>query len=967
MPLTLVTGPANAAKAGEVLGGLRARLDEEPVLVVPSFEDVEHNQRELARREAVFGAQVLRFQRLFGLFARRTGTTLRIASDLQRQLIVRQAIAAASFETLAASARRPGFARAAERFVGELERSMCEPARLTVALRSWAGDGPRSGYAEEVAELYRRYRAGLEAAGLVDGDLFAWRAVEALEAQPEAWGETPVFLYGFDDLTAVELKALEVLARVVDVTVSLPHESGREAFAAVEGVRADLAAIADVPPIELDAADDHYAKRSKPALHALERGLFVRDAPTADPGAAVRLHSAGGERAEIELCGAEVLRQLRAGTPAGEIVVVFRDPGRYASLVEQVFGAYGIPYSIDRSVPLSHTALGRGLLALLRAARLDGTADDLLAYLRTPGLLREPGLADRLESRARQEGVVSAAAARDLWEDALGLFALDEIDRLAAADGSAELTDELDRRLERLFAAPYHREAHVLRGAELEDPRAFHATRTALRQLAVADLGADAAAVHAVLEELPVRIGERPQPDRVQIAAPGRIRARRFAVVVVCGLQEGEFPRSPATDPFLSDTDRRALASVSGLALPLRERELDRERYLFYICASRAERELILSSRYCNEEGDAQQRSFLIDDVLAVLPALADSEQRRSLSDVTWEPATAPTPDEWERSVALRGPRTRVAAVESLSSPPVLATLGSSRTVSASALERYASCPVKWLVEDVLRPERLEPDPDQMVRGAYAHRVLELTFKRLREQTGSRRPSPATLHAAERILIDALAEERGSFRLAPTQTRVRAAVRRLELDLLRYLRHEAKRDGVFEPEHLELRFGLPDAAYPVVELEEGLSVRGVIDRVDTWDGWALVRDYKGGRVESYKEADWERRNRFQVALYMLVVERLLGLRAAGGVYTPLGGTDRRSRGLVAAELREELGSDFVPNDYKPAEEFAERTAWTRAAVAEVTAGMRAGRVRSCPDTCAWRGGCSYPSICRIEG
>ena len=37
MPLKLVTGPANAAKAGEVLGALRARVDEEPLLVVPAF------------------------------------------------------------------------------------------------------------------------------------------------------------------------------------------------------------------------------------------------------------------------------------------------------------------------------------------------------------------------------------------------------------------------------------------------------------------------------------------------------------------------------------------------------------------------------------------------------------------------------------------------------------------------------------------------------------------------------------------------------------------------------------------------------------------------------------------------------------------------------------------------------------------------------------------------------------------
>src|SRR5215218_3115161 len=120
MPLKLVTGPANAAKAGEILGGLRARLNEEPVLVVPGFEA------------------------FFGLLARRTGTAARTASDLQRSLIVAEAIAASELVVLADSAARPGFARALGRFVAELERSMVEPARLTVALRRWAADGPRT-------------------------------------------------------------------------------------------------------------------------------------------------------------------------------------------------------------------------------------------------------------------------------------------------------------------------------------------------------------------------------------------------------------------------------------------------------------------------------------------------------------------------------------------------------------------------------------------------------------------------------------------------------------------------------------------------------------------------------------------------------------------------------------------------------------------------------------------------------
>ena len=105
--------------------------------------------------------------------------------------------------------------------------------------------------------------------------------------------------------------------------------------------------------LELAPLDDHYAPESRTALHHLERRLF-EDAPAerVDPGAAVSFHSAGGERAEVELAAARVLQLLRDGVVPGDVAVVFRDPNRYSSLLEQVFGAYGIPYSIDRKLPL---------------------------------------------------------------------------------------------------------------------------------------------------------------------------------------------------------------------------------------------------------------------------------------------------------------------------------------------------------------------------------------------------------------------------------------------------------------------------------------------------------------------------------------------------------------------------------------------------------------------------------------
>jgi ATP-dependent helicase/DNAse subunit B len=742
----------------------------------------------------------------------------------------------------------------------------------------------------------------------------------------------------------------------VRVTVSLPFEPGRLAFKAIAEVHTALAGLAD-EHLQLEAVSDHYADESRAALHHLERSLFEDDTGEAAPaGATVAQHAAGGVRAEVELVGAEVLRLLRAGTAPGDVAVVFRDPQRYASVVEQVFEAYGIPFSIGRRVRLEHTGLGRGLLALLRCATDGGArAEDLLAYLRTPGKLRLPELADRVEAEARRRGARSAAEAREVWEELNPGFELTEIDRLREASGTRALLECLDAELQRLFAGPHRRQAPVLTGSELEDPRVFRSAHDALRHLHALAESLDRRRVHDTLAELTVRVGETPQPDRVQVASPEAIRARRFEAVFICGLQEGEFPRGAAPEPFLSDDDRRGLAEEGDLVLRVREDQLDRERYLFYICASRAERLLVLSSRYCDEEGDPESPSFFLDDTSSLLSGMAT--RRRRLSDVAWDPDEAPTADEWGRAVALRGPRSADAQPGPLSEPLVLQWLAERDAVSAGAIERYSDCPVKWLVEDVFRPEALEPDPEAMVRGRFAHEVLQRTFERLREEVGSRGVTADNLDDAERILIEELQNLGPEFRLSPDATRVRSALRRLEFDLVRYLRHESRRDGEFEPAELEYAF----------ETEiDGVTVRGRIDRVDTWDGHALVRDYKSGKTAaSYRVDAWETENRLQAPLYMLAAQRELGLEPAGAVYVPLAGEDRRPRGAVVEEVPE-VGSDFYGGDRVSREELEAALDRARERLRETSAAMARGELRCTPDSCSFRGGCSYPSICRVE-
>ena len=106
---------------------------------------------------------------------------------------------------------------------------------------------------------------------------------------------------------------------------------------------------------------------------------------------------------------------------------------------------------------------------------------------------------------------------------------------------------------------------------------------------------------------------------------------------------------------------------------------------------------------------------------------------------MTWKPKSAPTKRELQRSRAARGKRSQPKHIAALTSTAVLESLRQRTRFSAGGLESFTECPVKWLVDRLLNPKALEPDGVALVRGSYAHAVLEATLKRLKEQTGSAR------------------------------------------------------------------------------------------------------------------------------------------------------------------------------------------------------------------------------------
>ena len=255
-----------------------------------------------------------------------------------------------------------------------------------------------------------------------------------------------------------------------------------------------------------------------------------------------------------------------------------------------------------------------------------------------------------------------------------------------------------------------------------------------------------------------MRVGAVAGPGLVAVATPLRVRARRVRALFACGLQEGAWPAPARPDPLLGDDDRGALAKASGLVLRQRGDALSAERYIFYAAATRPTDLLALSWHDADDDGQPTTRSFFVDDVAELFAqSLVEGTERRRLGEVGWAEGAAPTAREARRAWAAAQPGRRAAPDRVLRAEPVLAELRAWPAFSASGLESWASCPMRWLIERFINPDELQPDPEPMLRGTLAHRVLRDVLAAL----GPRPLRPDDLSAARGALGAALTRHAG--------------------------------------------------------------------------------------------------------------------------------------------------------------------------------------------------------------
>ena len=976
MGLALVVGPAKAGKIARLLDGYLEVIERDPVLIVPNRADVDRIERDLLRRVgALLAGSIGTFDDVFRELALAGGEARPVTSDAQRALLARRALTRTPLNGLGRSARFAGFADALLAALGELESGLLEPDQLE-------GD---------LGLLYSAYREELERLGLWDRDLLRRRAVERLRSELDAWDGRPVFAYGFEDLTGAEWGLLEALSARAEVTVSLPYEPGRAAFASLRRTQEDLASLAAGKIDELPARAAEY---SHGALAHVERHVFADEAPNGPAlEGAIRFFEGAGARGSLELVAEEIRDLAAAGTPLEEVGLVVPSIERWRAPFETVLGTLGIPFAIEGRVRLGQTPFGQALLSLLRFEWQQGGRRDLYAFLRAPfsGFARSN--VDFLEGRLRGRGV---SARESVEEETIKLRdgqPLPLLEKLRSTAGPVEAVRVL---AESMLRGAHGLEAPPVGEASRADLRAYDAVARLLDELdGWRALGGEVSAdeVLGALEHAEVRLGSAGERGRVAVLDLARARTRRFDTVFLLGLEEGTLPRRGNPSPFLDDDARGELDRQSKARL-VRPDPVERDRYLFYTACTRATRRLVLVREAATDEGNPREPSPFWDEV-AVLFDPDDVRRwtrRRPLSQLTWELEGAPTERERLRAVAqlvvsdpveaealaaangwerqLKRARGAFTRETKLRHPRVLAELGAKTPFNVTELERFADCSSAWFFERLISPRQIDRKVDAMLRGSVAHTTLHRFYAGLPRAIGNDRVEEAKLDEALAFLGECLEGALAGVKMEMTELERRELEQSLRRDLEQLVRDEARSPLPLVPRKFEVGFGSERSAPELqrgLDLGDGITLSGKIDRIDVDPGSArgIVQDYKSGRT-GHSAAEIEKELRLQIPLYMLVLRDLVGIEPLGGLYRPLAG-ERRARGLLRVEAKDDVLPGFVKNDYLEEDAFWAQVEGARDLARGLAQRIREGDVRHDPkgtDGCpAW---CDLWRMCRIR-
>ena len=877
-PRKILLGPfqpaLESALAAEVaahkkLNGLLAPLS----IVVPTRLLGLHLQRALARARPNGHANV-RFQTLTDLLP-----SAKIAPPLGLELLTRRLARDGklfpSDGYFCPVAETAGFAAALRETFKDLEQ-----AGVTAEEFHQAAGASRK--LNELAAAYTAYRRWLAKHDFVtEADLFLKPDISSLKS--------PLFLYGFYDLTTVQRRFVECLSP----------------------------AAVFFPLAKHNAYADPLLKWFKSLGYQVDASSLIRQSSS------LSMLSCPGETSEVREAVREALAHVReSGKTFADVAFVFRSRELYDAIARDTLPLLGVRAFFRGGRPLAENFDAKLMLLLLETVRSDFSRAALME------LACHLGPYSHWDALSAQLGIVGG---KEQWRA-----------RLPAANPT-----ELTQFIERLFAVcdPIVEAGSWRQMAEavLTAFRALGGTHAAVIDavlgLAELDEFDSLADVSAFVEfcgqalKQATEQTEKFQGGGVFVGDVMSARGLSFSFVALLGLAEKGFPRVVREDPLLLDDERVRI----NPNLPRKLDGYDEERLLFDLMCGAAQDKLVLSyPRLDPATSRPRIPSFLLLDhtgatsfqaLEATIRAKHGWVQLSPVRDVA-EPLSAREFDlaaldlladntRYLQTVSpllgggVAGVRTRwrergLTIYDGLLRSDDVRTLLRERfgldklVISATSLEDFFACPFYYLQKHVLGiKEWDEPEAAQSVDaldlGSLYHEILEDYCK-------SR--APDIVSVADRHFREF--EQRGVTGYA-TVWEIKKQI--VVEELTAFVERDRAARADWRPERFEEEFHGIAVAPPV-------RLRGKIDRIDLSSDGARARvlDYKTGKLpRGVRDDSLAGGEALQLPLYIVAAQRLLpkvAVESASYLYFTLRGGYRTvtfSRAALAARHAELTG------------------------------------------------------------
>ena len=438
--------------------------------------------------------------------------------------------------------------------------------------------------------------------------------------------------------------------------------------------------------------------------------------------------------------------------------------------------------------------------------------------------------------------------------------------------------------------------------------------------------------------------------DRVTAGDFDRMRRRNIKHLIVLGASDARLPQSESETGMFSPDERRRLLEMDIDLGGAGDSELWREFLLIYNCLTLPSETLCLCYPAFDTAGEPQRPAFVVSRACAIFDTQPEQTDMALLRMNAKTPALELAANalhgggvaeasaaelfnelEPERMQALH--RASEMTRGSLSRRSVRALYGESLRLSASRIDKFASCRFAYFMQYGLKAKTRQPagfTPPEM--GVFMHYILEKTAHEVMTRGGFKKVDDETLERiTDKYIAEYVHEKLNDFK--EKSKRFEYLFRRLTKNIRQVVQDMANelRSSDFVPLSFELDFGKASELPPMRlgEGEDSLVLTGIADRVDGWlhEGKLYLRvvDYKTGR-KSFSLSDVWYGMGLQMLLYLFTLgengKMLYGhdIVPAGVLYIPArdvmlsSSTDMSDEAIAAERAKQIKRSGLILND-----------------------------------------------------